>query len=401
MKILFITSTSSAYIGGEAVYLENLLSALEERGIEVRVIVLSTINKIVSNYSDDPRIRMILVKDLYTYTGLLARNMFYPYVYYKLRKEVREFNPTVVHLQTVFYLKTVLLCLRNLPIIQSFNELSLVYPLFPVFFEHDPYTTYRGEIDFKQMKKNGIKKRTVFIDHLLCSEQRFSKKYVRTFLCPSQYLLNEAHHAGFKNTLYLPYFQEDSTPYIKKEASKNPPYLLFVGRLEKIKGVDNLLHAFVQIHKERPDVQLRIIGIGPLSESWQDLAHQLDIDTHVQFFGWVQKEKVFEYYQEARAVIIPSIYPETNPLVAFEAMRQGTPVIAYNVGGLPETVEHEYSGLVVKRFDIPGLAQACIRLIDDASLAHRFGTNGRNRLTERYSKKGHIDALIQIYDSLI
>lgn len=401
MKILFITSTSSAYVGGEAVYLENLLPALEERGIEVRVLVLSTIETIVSNYSDDPRIKIILVKDLYTYAGLLARNILYPHLYFKIKAEVREFKPTVIHLQTVFYIKTILLCLRNIPTIQTFNELSLVYPLFPIFFAHNPHTTYRGEIDFKQMKQAGIKKRTVLIDHILCNDQRFSQKYIKKFICPSQYLLQEAHHAGFKNTLYLPYFQEDDTPCVEDPTLGDESYLLFVGRLEKIKGVDNLLRAFVQIHAERPHVQLRIIGIGPMFTSLQTLAQELHIDTHVRFFGWVKKEKLLGHYRRARAVVIPSIYPETNPLVAFEAMQQGAAVIAYNAGGLPETVEHEYSGLIVKRFDISGLAQACIRLIDNATLAHTLGANGSKRLTERYTKKEHVDALIRLYDSLI
>ena len=400
MKVLLITSASAPHIGGEEVYLEKLVPALEERGIQVRVLVLSTIKHITSNYTQDSQVSFIYVHNPYTYCGLFERNIISPSLYRKIRREIRTFTPDVVHLHTVFFLKTVLFAAYHIPKVQTFHEVSIILPLYPLFFAEDPNTDYVGELDFKKGKRIGLKYRTLFIDHYLLSDHRISKRITKLFLCPSNYLADVAKKVGLTPTIHLPYFQDADRAEVIHENKSDNEYFLFVGRLETIKGADQLLRAFSLLKKQYEKARLIIAGDGTQSLELKLLSKKLGIDAHVDFLGWVDNSKLSVYYENARGIIIPSIYPEVSPLVAFEAMRYNKPVIAYSVGGLPEIVQQRETGLLVERGYIQGLSDACQQIYTNPTYAQQLGDAGRKYLEKHYTKKEHVDRLIAIYESL-
>ncbi|MGB3342109.1 MAG: glycosyltransferase [bacterium] len=149
--------------------------------------------------------------------------------------------------------------------------------------------------------------------------------------------------------------------------------LLFVGRVDPIKGLDILIDALREIGKK---VQLNVIG-GP-SKGKKNLenikAYAQDLE--VNFIGQVKHEQLLKYYQNAGIVIIPSYY-ESFGLVGLEAMASARPVIGFQDTGLAETVGSD-AGLLVKR-NKTILAKAIVRLIDNQELRYQMGTTGRKK----------------------
>ena len=127
-------------------------------------------------------------------------------------------------------------------------------------------------------------------------------------------------------------------------------YFLFVGRLEKEKGIINLLTLFKKIQNGLC-AKLIIVGTGSLQYFVQDFIQKQSLHDRVIFLGSIDKNKLYSLYANALAVIIPSIWPENAPLVALEAISVGTPVIASNMGGLPEIVEKIDKKLIFNDFN--------------------------------------------------
>lgn len=159
--------------------------------------------------------------------------------------------------------------------------------------------------------------------------------------------------------------------------------LLYVGRLEPIKGIEYLLDAFAL---GGGDSVLVLCGSGNLEAALRRRAGRLGIMDRVRFAGYIPTEDTVRYYSMAWAVVLPSISTpggrETWGLVANEAFNQGVPLIASEAvgavaGGL---VRHLETGLVTPERDVPALAAACDRILRDADLRHRLGGNARREI---------------------
>jgi glycosyltransferase involved in cell wall biosynthesis len=114
-------------------------------------------------------------------------------------------------------------------------------------------------------------------------------------------------------------------------------YFLFVGMLEKHKGILNLLDLFRELRNDL-NAKLIIAGAGSLKYYIQNFIEKNSLSDLISFVGFVDDKKLYSLYANALAVIMPSIWPENAPLVALEALSVGTPVIASNNGGLPEII---------------------------------------------------------------
>ena len=158
-------------------------------------------------------------------------------------------------------------------------------------------------------------------------------------------------------------------------------YILFVGRLVEQKGVEYLLRAFCYIRQKFPDLRLKIVGIGEFKEWLERLADNLMLSSHVDFIKWTGHKDLAKLYQEARVVVVPSIF-EPFGMVALEAMACKRPVVASRTGGLKEIVRHGKSGFLAEPKDHLDLAQWIMTLLSDPDLQCRMGAAGYSRLTE-------------------
>ena len=178
----------------------------------------------------------------------------------------------------------------------------------------------------------------------------------------------------------VPYFLEDTEGSAAPlGAAPHPrPYFLFVGRLEKIKGLDDVLPLFRG--DEGPD--LVVAGDGEYGET---LRAQAAGQYRVHFLGRVPVEALKRYYQHAMALVVPSVCFETFGIILIEAFRQGTPVIARRLGPFPELIETSGAGLL---FETPAeLAQAMDRFGSDPGLVRRSAEAGRNAFQTYWSER--------------
>jgi glycosyltransferase involved in cell wall biosynthesis len=149
-------------------------------------------------------------------------------------------------------------------------------------------------------------------------------------------------------------------------------------------GPDILIEAFAAIHRERPNTKLLMAGRGDMREQLENRIKQLNLTDSIQILGRVEHAKVPELIRSFDIMLMPSIYEsETFGVAAIEASAAAVPVIASRVGGVPEAVLHNQTGLLVPPKDPAALAHACIELIDDAPRRRQMGLAGR-RFVERY-----------------
>lgn len=176
--------------------------------------------------------------------------------------------------------------------------------------------------------------------------------------------------------------------------------LLFVGRLEAVKGASVLLEAFARVLQQRPGAHLTLIGRGTQRQHLEDLVERLDMASNVRITGYVPDEELLEAYRDSVAVVIPSIGPENFPTVALEALGVGRPLIGTRMGGIPELISHEDNGLLVEAGDVAALANAMSRLLGDPELGARMGARSAERAGE-YGIDLFLDRLEEHYREVI
>lgn len=164
--------------------------------------------------------------------------------------------------------------------------------------------------------------------------------------------------------------------------------ILFVGRFDQQKGIDILLEEFNKC--SRADLQLTVIGEGVLKENNYKVKYGYD---NVKFLGWVSHEEISAYYKAADVVVMPSRW-EAFGLVAIEAMKYGTPVIASNCGALKEIIQHNKNGYLfsLKKGELTSILQK----LSKKELI-QLGKNAKLTFLQRYRAEQMINKTEELY----
>ncbi len=169
--------------------------------------------------------------------------------------------------------------------------------------------------------------------------------------------------------------------------AKDSGRVLFVGRLEPMKGVDTLLHAFAKAIKGLdPSVHLRIVGSGSEEKNLKKLAADLEIDHRVTFTGRVSGKALFDEYAKAE-IFCGLSRSEALGNVFLESQAAGCALLATNTGGIPEIVKDGETGLLVPADDPEAAAAELRHLLTDPSLRARL-SNAARKLAENYGWDG-------------
>jgi glycosyltransferase involved in cell wall biosynthesis len=171
-------------------------------------------------------------------------------------------------------------------------------------------------------------------------------------------------------------------------AEKN---LLCVSRLARGRGIETLLVAFGMLADDRPSVDLEIIGDGPLKGDLQARTRALGLEDRARFRGELHSADVREAMRRCAMLVLPCRIDESGdldglPPVLQEAMSCGTPVVTTTIGGLPELIQHDATGLLVAPDEPAALAVAIESLLDDPAHAAEIGAAG-HRLMARRSER--------------
>ncbi len=179
------------------------------------------------------------------------------------------------------------------------------------------------------------------------------------------------------------------------------PNILYVGRLDKRKGLEYLLRAIPMIQHTHPDVRLLVVGAFNKQdkEPFVRLVRNKGI-RHVHFVGLVSREELPRYYRTATLFCAPSTGFESFGIVLLEAMAAGVPIVASDITGYRQVMTHAREGRLVQPYDPGEIARECVALLNDARLRKRMGAAGQQTAT-RYDWQHIADAVLAYYEELV
>ena len=188
-----------------------------------------------------------------------------------------------------------------------------------------------------------------------------------------------------------------ATELFSPGGTREPDRLLFVGRLTAQKGIEGLIEALARM---RNTATLDVVGDGPLAEMLATRVRELGIADRVHWLGQLPQPKLVDLYRRATALVVPST-DEGLGLVAVEAQLCETPVVAYESGGLTDTVQHDRTGILVRPGDIGALAAALDDLLDNPDRRLELGRTGRMVALAGFAPESAARRYAGIYRSVV
>jgi glycosyltransferase involved in cell wall biosynthesis len=214
-------------------------------------------------------------------------------------------------------------------------------------------------------------------------------------LVPSRFALERHRAEGLDVPLvHLPHFVPDAAPLAIAAASALPdrPFFLYVGRLEKLKGVQDLLRLFADYRL----ADLVVVGTGAHEQALREQAARLP---HVRFLGALHPAALEPLYRAAQGVLVPSLCYETFGLSAAEALARGTPAVVRRIGALTELIEESGGGHAFT--DLEDCRAFLERLRTQPGLRAELGRRGAAHARQCWSEETHIGQYLSLVGSLI
>ena len=174
--------------------------------------------------------------------------------------------------------------------------------------------------------------------------------------------------------------------------------VVYVGRLRPVKGVEYGIRAFAQALSNQPDMHMALAGEGEQLAYLKNLVKELGITKKITFLG--VRNDLPDLLAAADSVLMPSLN-EGFPRTAIEAMAAAKPIIATRVGGTPEAIIDDETGILIPSKDIEAMTNAIVNLVGDKELQSRLGTAGRKRAEQNYSVENYVARLDGLYRQLL
>lgn len=382
MKICFVTHEYPPYIlGGAGTYAHLLIKGLKELNVDVHVLTPGLKNVPKENIT---RINSPDIK----YWGKLFFS-HYNKKYIDFLDESHDFD--VIHYNEPH----IILQKSNKPIVSTFHS-NRINNFKIRFFTHKRKTRDEYETLVKGIG-GGV------------GDIMAAKKSDR-IICPCNNLKMLIHKYCFVNNDLIQVIPNGieifkhkgkglyENRYLEKNSLHGENYILYIGRLDPMKGIDYLILAFKKIKRKYPKMKLVIAGSGP-SEIGLKVAAKSVQD--VIFLGFVSKEEdKLSLYHNCLAVVLPS-FSEAFPMVILEAMASGKPVIASSVGGIPDLVRNYENGFLIKPGRSQDIERSINALIENPGLREEMGKRNRMLIKKKYSYKRTAKLTLNTYNKLL
>jgi glycosyltransferase involved in cell wall biosynthesis len=352
-RFLFTTSFYPPYhLGGDAIHVKCLAEELARKGNEVHILHSIDAYRVKRNnyklLKQEPDPKNIFVhrieSPLERIDPLLVHTLGSSfYVQKKFSEVLKKVHPDVVHHHNISLL--------------GYSILKKQIPCLSLYTAHD-YWLICSTNNLLRNKSEVCNKKLCYSCSLKSNRfpqfWRHSKSFRRAvnnldlLIFPCDYVRKRITEEMAVKSITLPNFA--SAPPKNISTSEFSEYFLFVGMLEKHKGILNLINLFKGSRHEIK-ARLIIVGEGSLSHYIRDFIEKNSLNDKISFLGFVDNKRLYSLFSNALALIIPSIWPENAPLVALEALSVGTPIIVSNKGGLPEIINKVNLNLVFDNFN--------------------------------------------------
>jgi glycosyltransferase involved in cell wall biosynthesis len=220
---------------------------------------------------------------------------------------------------------------------------------------------------------------------------------VDAFVVPSSFTLNKMAEAGIPESKlhHIPTFIDESKiqPY-----TEPGDYILYFGRVSAEKGVSTLLDAFVKVRKEKPAARLMFAGRSNDGEALL-LKERIEKEQiqGVEFTGELQGDELLKIIQQAAFTVVPSIWFDNMPNVLIESFAAGKPVLASNIGSLPELVHPGETGMLFEPGNADDLRDKIVQMLSDKDGLRTMGENAVIAVRDKYTPQVHYDRLMQVF----
>jgi glycosyltransferase involved in cell wall biosynthesis len=192
----------------------------------------------------------------------------------------------------------------------------------------------------------------------------------------------------------MPFFQSSASSEERDESDS----ICYCGRLTWVKGVTFLIKAFSILADKVDDVNLKIIGRGPMGSHLKKIVSDASIG-NVHFLGNVSREKAIQEMRNSSFFVLPSLN-ENGPVVAYEAMALGKPVVAFDFSFAREFIRNNYNGLLAKPFDVEDLSDKMLTLSTAKDITAKLGKNAYAYAIKNHNWSTNVKKYMSIYRKL-
>lgn len=385
--------------GGDGIFVYHLSNALAGRGHSVDVIhCLDSYRLLAGQFFKKPQnthtnVRVHILKSPFGFLSPLATQQTgYPLFKSKEIKKILNKGFDVIHYHNI--------SLVGGPAVVQFGEGIKLYTM------HEYWLVCPMHVLFR-FNRAECTKRHCLVCSLIYKRPPQLWRYgnllkrlqrsINLFIAPSRFCIDKHREMGFSApAVHLPHFvpmPENKHRNRNRDISrkKKIPFYLFVGRLEKIKGLQTLIPIFLRNEK----AELWIAGKGSYEPKLRQLAKN---SANIRFLGYQSKQNLDALYRQAIAVVIPSLCYEISSLVIPEAFTQRTPVIARKLGGMPEIIRKSRAGVLFETEN--QLQDALNTLIDNPAYRRELGENGYRSYLENWSVQSHLEKYLELIENI-
>lgn len=406
MKILMLHKFY--YIeGGAERYVFNITDLLEEKDHTVIPFAMQDERNFQSEYSSYFAERfgpdqLFATKNIIKRAQIAGRTIYNRQAQEKLASLIERTRPDIAHVHSIYHhlSPSVLHTLKQykLPVIMTLHDYKIVCPNY-IFLDGQRRICHacRGKHFWHATAKKCF--RNSYAASALATAEAYwnywRKSYlnnVDVFVSPSRFLGEKVSQYGYHNkpVLVQPYTL-DLRLYEPCYEPSN--YYIFMGRLTHEKGVFFLLDAAKKIQ----GADLFILGTGPLEKACREKVKNENL-THVKLLGYKSGDELREIVRHAKFTVIPSEWHDNSPLVIYESLALGNPVIGARMGGIPELIDEGLDGFIYNRGDGESFIRHANFLIQNPEKTIAMGKYARQKAERLYGFEEHYKKLINLYD---
>ncbi|MHB8830861.1 MAG: glycosyltransferase family 4 protein [Patescibacteria group bacterium] len=311
-----------------------------------------------------------------------------------------DIKPDVIHLHNIYHhLSTSILAevrQSGIPCVQTLHDYKLACPNYKMFTEGKACERCKGGHYCQAIRHNclnGFWPSSLAAMEMAGTKLRQSyERTVGTFICPSEFMKNKMTEWGEPSGKMVLVPNPVDVPERVSNDRGTAPYV-YVGRLSYEKGLETAIRSFARV----PLAVLEVVGQGPEALRLQRLAQELAPE-RIKFLGFLGGAALADYRDKARAFVMPTVMYENSSLAILEAMAAGVPIIASDIGGIPEMVKDGVNGFLAKPGDVESWIEA-INQMESFSSEQRLemGDAGRELAKNNHNWERHLKQLDEIY----